>query len=70
MIHRRHDCLRVALLVRVFVVSDPHREEKREEEALCCLTSQAISVGIRRFDDRERDPAWLVPSGRMASCRS
>jgi len=26
MIHRRHDCLRVALLVRVFAASDQHRE--------------------------------------------
>ena len=29
MIHRRHDCLRVALLVRLFVAPDHHREGMR-----------------------------------------
>jgi len=38
MIHRRHDCLRVALLVRLFVASPHHSCKKCEKEALCRLT--------------------------------
>ena len=44
MIHRRQNCLRVALLVRVFIAPDHHREEKCEEQSLCHLKSQAIST--------------------------
>jgi hypothetical protein len=44
MIHRRQNCLRVALLVRVFIAPDHHREEKCEEQSLCHLKSQAISA--------------------------